>query len=669
MIAKKLQKWTAFILILAAVAGWGALRSAADPLPPLYHFTLLSESTVADVNLASIEAPKEITIPFSSTADRIDPGVIKAIPVSNLPLTFPSSVSGDVVCKQLLLNPQLDVLELGDGTGRAEPWVVYDPVVYYSNQDYVSPQHSLVLVDADTQVTDPTPTQDAFAQALYMPTGLVTVTIEYYAAMANANTTDRALGNLWTVDANGEPVTFLGGWEVRESPNAWQKQTVLITGSDDLANMAGQRIAIFLFNATDGNTPGEIVLFDDVTLTACSRAAPSGAAVYLPAVMRNFRGGAGPICIPPSENPQDTWNANRGYVECNATCQSTLSRLDLADYYTFVPSFTGTGNCTLYLKNLPPGTEWAAMIFVDQPNYPPPYAPGPTNGQCRIATPGSGDKSVTCPLTGGTAYFIKVSAGANYSGPEGSYTMQITCPGIGPTPTPGAPTPTPQPAGIYGRVTLGGAAAGGVGLDLRFYNGSSWSTRMSTSTNSNGDYLFSNPPSLSSGQKYYVRYLNPSSTPNGRLWGWYGADITSYTSGTRVPGGDFDIKDVTLRAPSDGSSVTLPYTFRWDLRGISSDHYRLVLFDPTSKNLAISGDLGYVSQVTMTSLPPGWPSGRTYVWWVMVCQDAACSAYGEAFESWYVTIYSGSSTGQETGVSEWIPVPAEMLLKLQQRLP
>lgn len=662
MVVKKLRKWTAFILILAAAAGWGALRSTADPLPPPpYRFTLLPESAVPDTTLAAAETPAEIVIPFSSTADRIDPGTLRAIPMSNPPLALPSSVPGGVVCKQLLLNPQLDVLELGDGTGRAEPWVVYDPYVYYSTQNYVSPQYSLVLVDADTQVTDPTPTQDAFAQALYMPTGLVTVTIEYYAAMANVNTTDRALGNLWTVDADGNPVTFLAGWEVGESPNAWQKQTVVITDPDALANMAGQRIMIFLFNATDGSTPGEVVFFDDVTLTACSRAAPSGAAVHLPAVMRNFRS-SGTICIPPSENPQDTWNANRGYVECNATCQSTLSRLDLADYYTFVPSFTGTGNCTLYLKNLPSGTEWAAMIFVDQPNYPPPYAPGPTDGQCRIATPGSGDKSVTCPLTGGTAYFIKVSAGANYSGPEGSYTMQITCPGTG-------PTPTPQPAGIYGRVTLGGAAAGSVGLDLRFYNGSSWSTRMSTTTNSNGDYLFSNPPSLSSGQIYYVLYRNPSSTPNGRLWGWYGADITSYTSGTRVHGGDFDIKDITMRAPSDGSSVTLPYTFRWDLRGITSDRYRLVLYDPVSKNLAISGDLGYVNQVTLTGLPSGWPSGRTYVWWVMVCQDTACSAYGEAFESWSVTIYSGSSTSQQTGVSEWIPVPAEMLLKLQQRFP
>jgi hypothetical protein len=571
-----------------------------------------------------------------------------------------------MTCKQFLLNPQLDVLELGDGTGRAEPWVVYDPIVYYSNLDYVSPQHSLVLVDADSPDSS-SPTQDAFAQAFYMPTNLVTVTIQYYAAMSNTNNTDSAWGNLWTVDQDGNLGEYLGSWEIRESPGVWQQQTAQITDTSDLAQMAGQHLAIILFNDTDGNAPGEIVWFDDITLTACVRAAPT--AVYLPVVLRGLGGSAAPVCIPPSENPPDTWNANRGNVQCNSTCQSTLSRLDLADYYTFVPSHTGVGNCTLYLRNLPAGTEWAAMIFVDQPNYPPPYAPGPVNGQCRIATPGSGDKSVTCPLTGGTGYFVKVSAGASYTGQEGSYQMQITCPGATPTPQP-TNTPTPQqPAGIYGRVTLGGAAAGSVALDLRYYNGSSWSTRASATTNSNGEYLFANPPSLSPGQKYYVRYLNPSSTPNGRLWGWYGPDITSYTSGSRVHGGDFDIKDVTMRSPSNGSSVTLPYTFQWDLRGISSDHYRLVFYDPVDDRAATTSDLGYVNQVTITGLPSGWPSGRTYYWWVRVCQDASCSAYGDAFATWSVTIYFSSGAAQESGAGQLVPVSPEMLLRLQERHP
>ena len=66
------------------------------------------------------------------------------------------------------------------------------------------------------------------------------------------------------------------------------------------------------------------------------------------------------------------------------------------------------------------------MIFIDQAN--PDFAPGPVTGQCRIATPGSGNKNVTCTLDKNKDYFVKVSAGGTYSGPLGSYEMQITGP-------------------------------------------------------------------------------------------------------------------------------------------------------------------------------------------------------------------------------------------------
>ena len=61
---------------------------------------------------------------------------------------------------------------------------------------------------------------------------------------------------------------------------------------------------------------------------------------------------------------------------------------------------------------------------------------------------------------------------------------------------------------ISGRVLYNGSPAGGVGLEMRFYNGSAWSTQASTTTAGNGTYQFTNLPSLSSGQSYYVRYLN-----------------------------------------------------------------------------------------------------------------------------------------------------------------
>jgi hypothetical protein len=291
--------------------------------------------------------------------------------------------------------------------------------------------------DADSG--DETPTQDAFAQAFYMPDNLTSVTIHYYTTAVDANTDDRALGNLWTVDADGELVDYLGSWEVGDSPSGWQGQTVPITDPAALAPMEGQRMAIILFNQTDGAEPGERVRFDDVTLTACTVTPPT--TIYLPLVLRSYGVSTGPVCRPPTENPQDTWDANRGYTEADAICDSTLSRIDLADYYTFVPPVNG--DYTLHLRNLPAGTEWAAHVYVDQAAYPPPYAPGPATNQCRIDIGGSGDKSVTCPLDGGKGYFVKVSAGASYTGPEGGYQMQIVSPS-GPSPS---PSPTPEPTG------------------------------------------------------------------------------------------------------------------------------------------------------------------------------------------------------------------------------
>lgn len=114
--------------------------------------------------------------------------------------------------------------------------------------------------------------------------------------------------------------------------------------------------------------------------------------------------------------------------------------------------------------------------------------------------------------------------------------------------------------GIYGRVTDGGIAAVGIYLELRFYNGSSYSTRASTMTTTDGRFSFTGVPSLNTGQRYYVRYQNSSYVPN-RLTYWGTRVITSYTAGSEVAIGDFDIADVPLVSPASGASVTLPYTF------------------------------------------------------------------------------------------------------------
>jgi len=199
-----------------------------------------------------------------------------------------------------------------------------------------------------------------------------------------------------------------------------------------------------------------------------------------------------------------------------------------------------------------------------------------------------------------------------------------------PTPTPtitrtptrtATPTPTRTPttgSGIYGRVTANLSPAAGVTLDLRLWDGSSWSTLLTTTTASNGAYSFIGAPSLASGQSYHVRYLNAYSA-SGLLWGWWGPNITSYTAGANVPGGDFDLADVGLGNPHTETPQALPVTFYWTMRNIASDRYEFeILNAETYEILWRSGDLGRVSSFTLTSLPPGITTGIVYGWDVRI---------------------------------------------------
>lgn len=346
-------------------------------------------------------------------------------------------------CQQLLANTTLDVIE-GADFGTAEPWVPLEDFVYYHNEAYTSPSHSLFLADADPD--DPTPDVDAFGQGFYMPLNLTSVTVEYNVAMLDANANDAVYGALWSLASDGALDEVIHAWAVGEELNGqWEGRYMQITAPDKLALMNSKAMAIILLNDGDGQTPGEIVFFDDITLTACT-AAPRGGNVFLPVMMRNHRVFAGPICRPSSDNPRDQWNANRGLTETNAICTSNLAQTDQKDYYTYVP--TKTDNHTFHLRQLPAGSNWSISVYVEQGANDPPFAPGPTEGTCRISTPGSQNKAVTCPLTGGQVYIVKVSAGS-YAGSEASYEMQVVGP-AGTVPTPTA-TPSRQPTATLTR--------------------------------------------------------------------------------------------------------------------------------------------------------------------------------------------------------------------------
>jgi hypothetical protein len=200
----------------------------------------------------------------------------------------------------------------------------------------------------------------------------------------------------------------------------------------------------------------------------------------------------------------------------------------------------------------------------------------------------------------------------------------------------------PEP-GLQGHVTVNGVPTGGVPLDLRYFNGSSWSSRGTLSTASDGSYRFADVPSLNPGEHYYVRFLNTAET-DGRLWLWGTRELDSYTNGAAVALGDFDLADVTLLSPDAGALVSLPFTFRWTRRPATpSDSYEFDLWDWDDDDPFFYTDppLGYVDSFTLNNTPPGFATYTPYTWDIWIYSPDG--GYGICFWSFYVGF---SNTGQ-----------------------
>jgi hypothetical protein len=171
---------------------------------------------------------------------------------------------------------------------------------------------------------------------------------------------------------------------------------------------------------------------------------------------------------------------------------------------------------------------------------------------------------------------------------------------------------------IYGLVTLNGAPAAGITVTLQFSSTVSFSAIMTQTTSSDGMYQFVNAPSLAPGQRYLVQYVRPSGTTN-TLRSWSTKSLTSYTQGENKAAGDFDIADVTLLQPPADVTITLPYTFTWNVRPASpTDTYKLQMNDPTTGQAWwTSLDLGYSGSYALDTLPPGISLGVLTTWSVL----------------------------------------------------
>lgn len=199
--------------------------------------------------------------------------------------------------------------------------------------------------------------------------------------------------------------------------------------------------------------------------------------------------------------------------------------------------------------------------------------------------------------------------------------------------------PTP---GINGRVTENGSPAGGVPLDLRFYNGSEWSTKASTTTDANGVFSFTGSPSLGANQRYYVLFLNQDN-PN-RLYVWGSRDLTSYNGGAAIHIGDFDVANVEMLSPAPGATVGMPATFTWERRTATpNDSYEFNLYDydDGAPYFYTAPPLGYVGSYVLGELPPGFSPGVPYVWNMWVYGDEGLESFGISYWLYYVAFSGG----------------------------
>ena len=346
------------------------------------------------------------------------------------PAGGPSAQSPSATCVNVLLNPQMDVVEFGDGTGSIEHWSILYQAVCYDPGTYSSANHSVVLSDGPCS-GNPDETYryndfyedwmeyDSFGQGFQAPNGLTYVYFSYMKASADVNEDDWAGSQLWTVDSEGYLDEYVVGFFVGESPGVWDDGWWDLTQADDadhLADLSGKTLALVFYLWGDDLAPNEWLWLDDAQLQLCYERGTN--TVYLPVVAKRQGESSGPTCAP--REPDDV--KHQGTTTVGSTCAGSFSNFDEKDYYSL--NLDGATKVRLRLFNLPSGTNWDAMIYEDAGGGNYPLA-------CHIGTQGWEDKSADCPNADGYPnslnlskdYFVLVSRGPEKDG--GPYTMSV----------------------------------------------------------------------------------------------------------------------------------------------------------------------------------------------------------------------------------------------------
>lgn len=328
----------------------------------------------------------------------------------------------DITCVDLLSNPQVDITELGDGTGTIDFWQILSQKVYFATWEHRTPNYSLVMEDdpdVDTVVYSSTLDIDEFAQGFVAPSNLTYMRFGYSRLYLDANVNDNVYSTLWTLDGNGNLDELVAMVAIGESPYGWNNRYWDLDTATDaalLAKVSGRPLATTLVMMSNRADPKEWALLDDIQVEACYARVPG--AVHLPALMRNY--GTGPM-PPTCADIEPDATTTRGYCDVGATCNGSFSPIDQRDYYTIQKLPTGTTNVRLCLRDLPTGTQWNALIYRDNSGSYPLV--------CQIGLPGSGDKCTAagaCALNSNYTYFAMVDTGSTPPSSSMNYKMSIT---------------------------------------------------------------------------------------------------------------------------------------------------------------------------------------------------------------------------------------------------
>ncbi|MFN8475247.1 MAG: carboxypeptidase-like regulatory domain-containing protein [Anaerolineae bacterium] len=196
----------------------------------------------------------------------------------------------------------------------------------------------------------------------------------------------------------------------------------------------------------------------------------------------------------------------------------------------------------------------------------------------------------------------------------------------------------PAAGAITGRLVANGVPVPNASVVLRLWNGSSESTVSNATTDGSGTYTFTNPGALASGSTYYVKY-GPNQDNPAYVFIWFGPDITSYSSGQTLNGGDLNIAAVPLLLPPDYATETVPTKFTWTMRSTATDWYRLGLFAADTGSGWLVPTVYHNDSYTLQSVAPltGFQFGKLYIWTLRIYDGTDTSSFGETFDEHHIT--------------------------------